>query len=156
MIFNKPSPLSTFHGYHRVTAVQYQFQQRDRRRRRDLMRVDYRLESWRWFSEWLSFNDSGAARREAERWWRDRSRLPVPRTTREAVELAQRGVLATTVAITIYDLPGHVAPRIVAYELGPIPEPQPEQIPAMSDPRDLDFPDNPTLRQRSFLEELEP
>ena len=154
MIPDKDTIHITFAGYHRVRRVEYGLQRPRRRWDRELkMRVDYRLESWHSFSEWLLFDGRGAARRQAERWWRERSRLPVPKTTREAVELAQRGVLATTLAISIYDWPGHGAPRIVAYELGPIPEPQPGQIPAMSDPPDVDF---PALRQRSFLEELEP
>ena len=64
----------------------------------------------------------------------------MPATAAEAVELANNGALAKTRAITLRQDPDESDPRIVGYKFGPIP----------------DYPAVPPLRQRAFLEELEP
>ena len=51
--------------------------------------------------EWVCFSHEGYARRKAEAWWAQRSRLPVPDTTEEAVRLANAGALAMTNTIRV-------------------------------------------------------
>lgn len=87
------------------------------------MRVDYRLGLNHWQSEFICFEHAGYARQKAAVWWRRRSRDPVPDTAELAVELADAGALASTNAITIRTIVGEKFDRIVAYELGALPEP---------------------------------
>mgnify|MGYP000428855696 CR=1 FL=1 len=103
------------------------------------MRVDYRVGFNRFVSEWICFEHDGYARQKAVAWWRQRSHEPVPDTIEQAVELADMGALAPTLAITVLRKPGEKYDRIVGYKLGqkpPRPESEdglPECVPAADD-----------------------
>ncbi|MCC7407230.1 MAG: DEAD/DEAH box helicase family protein [Phycisphaeraceae bacterium] len=87
------------------------------------MRVEYRVGFNYYRSEWVCFEHAPGnyARMKAEAWWRQRSNLPVPASAEEAVELAQSGALADTLAITVRHVAGEKYERIVDYRLGPKP-----------------------------------
>lgn len=87
------------------------------------MRVDYRLGLDHWQSEWICFEHSGWARRQAERWWKRRSPDPVPETSQLAVDIANAGGLAKVDAITVRSVAGEKFDRIVGCKIGPLPEP---------------------------------
>jgi DNA repair protein RadD len=89
------------------------------------MRVDYRIGFNHYVSEWVCFEHAGYARQRAVAWWRQRSHEPVPDTIEQAVELADMGALAPTLAITVLRKPGERYDRIVGYKLGEKP-PRPE------------------------------
>ena len=72
-------------------------------------------------SEWVCFEHDGYPRYKAECWWRQRSNEPVPETAEAAVELAEMGALAPTLAVTVQRTPGERFDRIVAYRLGAKP-----------------------------------
>ncbi len=85
------------------------------------MRVDYRIGFNHYVSEWVCFEHDGYARQKAVQWWRARSNEPVPDTIEQAVELADMGALAPTLAITVMHKPGDKYDRIVGYRLGEKP-----------------------------------
>ena len=87
------------------------------------MRVDYRLGLDYWQSEWICFEHTGFARRQAERWWKKHSHDPVPETAQHAVDIANAGGLATVDAITVRSVAGEKYDRIVGHVIGPLPEP---------------------------------
>jgi len=89
------------------------------------LRVDYRIGFNHYVSEWVCFEHDGYARQKAVQWWRARSNEPVPDTIEQAVELADMGALAPTLAITVIHKPGDKYDRIVGYKLGEKP-PRPE------------------------------
>ncbi len=89
------------------------------------MRVDYRVGLNHYVSEWVCFEHDGYARQKAVAWWRQRSHEPVPDSIEQAVELADMGALAPTLAITVLRKPGDKYDRIVGYKLGEKP-PRPE------------------------------
>ena len=91
------------------------------------MRVDYKVGWHEYKSEWVCFEHQGYARQKAVAWWKRRSPDPVPDTAEHAVELAQSGALATTIAITVRNVAGEPYERIIDYELGELPEPLPLQ-----------------------------
>ena len=102
------------------------------------MRVDYRVGWHQYKSEWVCFEHEGYARQKAVAWWRRRSPDPVPDTAQRAVEIAEGGGIAPTLAITVRSVAGEEFERIVDHELGPMPEPveadpyfgyDPEEIP---------------------------
>lgn len=103
------------------------------------MRVDYRVGFNEYASEWICFEHKGFARQKAEQWWSRRSREPVPASADEAVELADAGALAPTLAITVERKAGEKFDRIVAYRLGDkrprldSEEGLPEYVPAADD-----------------------
>ena len=82
------------------------------------MRVDYRIGFQTYVSEWVCVEHDGYARQKAEAWWRGRSSEPVPDTAEAAVELAEMGALAPTLAITVERREGDRFDRVVAYRLG--------------------------------------
>ena len=86
------------------------------------MRVDYKIDWHRWKSEWVCLEHDGFARQKAVAWWRQRSRMPVPKTAAEAVEIAKAGGLADTKSITVRSVSGQDYDRITDHQLGPIPE----------------------------------
>jgi len=99
------------------------------------MRVEY-LVGWNhWQSEWVCFEHTGYARGKAEAWWRERSNEPVPDTVDEAVDIANAGGLAPTLAITVRHVAGEKYDRVMKYRLGPKPvrDPEPEYVPADDD-----------------------
>lgn len=92
------------------------------------MRVDYKVGWHDYKSEWVCFEHTGFARQKAVAWWKRRSPDPVPDTADRAVELAQSGALAPTLAISVRSVAGEPYERIVDYELGPMPEPVPAEV----------------------------
>jgi DNA repair protein RadD len=86
------------------------------------MRVDYRVNQIKWFSEWICFEHDGWAGAKAASWWRARSYDPVPETVEDAVTLANAGALAMTERITVQEKGSEKFPRIVKCKLGPMPE----------------------------------
>jgi DNA repair protein RadD len=95
------------------------------------LRVDYKVGWHRWKSEWVCLEHTGYARGKAVAWWKKRSRLPVPTTAVEAVEIAKAGGLADTKSITVRSVTGEEHDRITDHQFGPIPEaierPEPEE-----------------------------
>jgi DNA repair protein RadD len=89
------------------------------------MRVDYRLGLDQWVSEWICFEHTGWPRRKAVQWWKERSPDEVPDTAEEAVDRANAGALALAECITVRSVVGEKFDRIIAYKLGPKPEPSP-------------------------------
>ncbi|MFG0243650.1 MAG: DEAD/DEAH box helicase family protein [Phycisphaerales bacterium JB054] len=85
------------------------------------MRVEYRCGFNTWFREWVCFEHTGYARAKAEQWWRARSREPVPLSVEEAVELAEAGALAPTLAITVERKAGEKYDRVVGHAIGDKP-----------------------------------
>jgi DNA repair protein RadD len=88
------------------------------------MRVDYEVSFSDRRSEWVCFEHEGFARQKAEAWWRKRSKEPVPETVEQAVAICESGGIASTTAITVRSVAGEQYDRIVAHELGPVPEPE--------------------------------
>ena len=102
------------------------------------MRVEYEVGYHDYRSEWVCFEhpSNGYARQKAEAWWRSRSDAPVPNTAATAVELAQQGALADTLAVTVRSTPGEQYDRIVDHELGEKPkwhDAEPEYVMAEDD-----------------------
>ena len=103
------------------------------------MRVDYRVGFNEYVSEWVCFEHDGFARQKAVQWWMRRSSEPVPTSAQDAVELAQAGALAPTLAITTEKKPGEKFERVVHCRLGDKPprldseEGLPEYVPAQND-----------------------
>ena len=99
------------------------------------MRVDYRIGFNEYVSEWICVEHTGYARQKAEQWWSRRSHEPVPDSADAAVELADAGALASTLAITVEHKSGEKFDRVVAYRLGDKPprldseEDLPDEIP---------------------------
>ncbi|MBC7078522.1 MAG: hypothetical protein H5T92_09505 [Synergistales bacterium] len=87
------------------------------------MRVDYYINFYQCFSEWICLEHTGYPRWKAEQWWKRRSPDPVPDSAERAVEIAEGGGLAWTKRIVVRTVTGEKFPRIVGYELGPVPEP---------------------------------
>jgi len=85
------------------------------------LRVEYRVGFNRWHREWVCFEHDGYARSKAEQWWTARSREAVPRTVDEAVDLANAGALAPTLAVTVEKRAGDKFDRIVSHSLGDRP-----------------------------------
>lgn len=104
------------------------------------MRVAYRVGFNYYKNEWICFNHEGYARQKAEQWWKRRSKLPVPETTEQAVQLAHQDALSEALEITVEKKAGEKYERIVAWKLSPIPEP----VAAEVDPYDdIDYDDLP-------------
>jgi DNA repair protein RadD len=87
------------------------------------MRVDYQIDWRNHKSEWICFEHTGYPRHKATAWWKERSPDPVPDDSERAVEAAIGGALAEPTKITVRTITGDKFERIVAYELGPKPEP---------------------------------
>ncbi|VTS03345.1 DEAD/DEAH box helicase [Tuwongella immobilis] len=86
------------------------------------LRVDYKIGWQRFQSEWICFEHTGFAHQKAVRWWKQRSRLPVPQTAREAWDIAMSGGVASPTAITVRTVSGEKFDTIVGYQLGKIPD----------------------------------
>lgn len=59
-----------------------------------------------WQSEWVCIEHEGFAHTKAQRWWQERTTLPMPETVEAAVALAQAGCLATPISITVKKVSG--------------------------------------------------
>jgi DNA repair protein RadD len=103
------------------------------------LRVDYRIGLSEWQSEWVCVEHTGFARAKAAAWWKRRSRDRVPSTADEAVELANAGSVAQTKAILVRTVAGEPYPRVVDWELGPVPEPVSALVEPVYDTQNVPF-----------------
>jgi len=83
------------------------------------MRVDYQVGFNEFKSEWVCPEHTGYARGKFEKWWRERAALgcPIPQTAREAVALANKGLLAASESITVKTVAGETFERITGWRL---------------------------------------
>lgn len=83
------------------------------------MRVDYRVGFDEFKSEWGCPEHTGYARDKFLKWWRERAALgcPIPSTAREAVSLANQGLLAAPERITVRSVAGEKFDRITRWVL---------------------------------------
>ena len=83
------------------------------------MRIDYRVGFDEFKSEWVCPEHTGYARDKFLKWWRERAALgcPVPSTAREAVALANQGLLAAPERITVRTVAGEKFDRITRWVL---------------------------------------
>ncbi|MBI3865542.1 MAG: DEAD/DEAH box helicase family protein [Planctomycetia bacterium] len=86
------------------------------------MRVTYQLGLSYWVSEFICFEHEGWARKKAQQWWKARSPDPVPETVEQAVDIANAGGVATVETVTVRSVAGEKFDRIIAVQLGPMPE----------------------------------
>lgn len=95
------------------------------------MRVQYTLPGLhRYANEWVcvSHPENSFARRKAREWWVKRCKFPMPDTVEEAVEIGKVGGFAKCSKITVRTTTGEQFPRIINWELGPIPDPNGPRI----------------------------
>ena len=92
------------------------------------MRVDYQVGFNEFKSEWVCPEHTGYARGKFEKWWHERAALgcPMPRSAREAVSLANEGLLAAPESITVKTVAGERFERITGWRL--------KERPVMSEP----------------------
>lgn len=83
------------------------------------MRVDYQVGFNEFKSEWVCPEHTGYARGKFEKWWHERAALgcPIPRSAREAVSLANEGLLAAPESITVKTIAGERFERITGWRL---------------------------------------
>ena len=84
------------------------------------MRVEYVLGLNHFVSEWICFEHTGWARQKAKQWWLQRrceGATYVPKTSKEAVELAEAGELCETKSIVVKTTAGERYQTVVGYEL---------------------------------------
>ena len=83
------------------------------------MRVDYQVGFNEFKSEWVCPEHPGYARGKFEKWWHERAALgcPMPRSAREAVSLANEGLLAAPESITVKTIAGERFERITGWRL---------------------------------------
>lgn len=83
------------------------------------MRVDYQVGFNEFKSEWVCPEHTGYARGKFEKWWHERAALgcPMPRSAREAVSLANEGLLAAPESITVKTIAGERFERITGWRL---------------------------------------
>lgn len=83
------------------------------------VRIDYRIGFNEFKSEWICPEHSGYARDKFVKWWRERAAIGVaiPATAREAVALANEGVLAEPESITVKTVAGEKFERISGWRL---------------------------------------
>ena len=103
------------------------------------MRVDYKVGWHEYKSEWVCFEHDGYARWKAEQWWLARSSDAVPDTVQQAVDIANAGGLAPTLAIITRHVAGERFERIVDYQIGEKPESTPMVEHGSSDADDIPF-----------------
>jgi len=103
------------------------------------MRVTYQVGWHQYQNEWVCLEHQGYARWRGEQWWRARSHDPVPDTAQQAVDIANNGGLARTLAITVRSVAGEKYERIIDYELGEKPEPAVYEPASQYDPADIPF-----------------
>ena len=83
------------------------------------MRIDYQVGFDDFKSEWVCPEHTGYAREKFLKWWRERAAIgcPVPNTAREAVALANNGLLAAPERITVRSVAGEKFDRITRWVL---------------------------------------
>ncbi len=87
------------------------------------MRIDYMVGFNEFKSEWVCPEHTGYARGKFEKWWRERAAIgcSVPSTAREAVAMANSGLLAETKSITVKTVAGERFDKIIRWRLGERP-----------------------------------
>ncbi|MBI1325703.1 DEAD/DEAH box helicase [bacterium] len=75
--------------------------------------------------EWICFEHQGYARQKAVEWWTQRSAAPVPNSVDQALAIIHEHEIAAAHAITVLRVQGEIFPKIVGYELGPLPTGRP-------------------------------
>ena len=87
------------------------------------MRIDYEIALGQYKSEWVCPEHTGYARDKFVKWWKNRAAIgcPIPSTAREAVALANEGLLAKPLRITVKSVAGEKFDRITKCELGDRP-----------------------------------
>ncbi len=103
------------------------------------MRADYRLGLDHWHSEWICIEHSGYARQKAIAWWKQRSPDPIPDSAERAVEIAQAGGVAYPLKVTVRSVAGEKYDRIVACQLGEMPEPVELDVSPIYDESEVPF-----------------
>lgn len=88
------------------------------------LRVRYRIGVGQYVSEWVCVEhpEGSFARSKAEQWWRKRCRFPMPNGIGECVSVANHGLLADPVAVTLKTKPGEKYPDIASVDLGDKPD----------------------------------
>lgn len=86
------------------------------------LRVDYQFGVSGSIAEWVCVEHDGFARQKAWKWWCQRSFAPMPDNADEAVAVADAGLLATPVKVTIQQIPTERFPKLVKVETGPKPQ----------------------------------
>ena len=83
------------------------------------MRVDYQVGFNEFKSEWVCPEHTGYARGKFEKWWHERAALgcPMPRSAREAVSLANEGLLAAPESISVKTIAGERFERVTGFRL---------------------------------------
>ena len=85
------------------------------------LRVDYQMGFNDYVSEWVCPEHTGYARWKFEKWWKMRSDVPPPATADEAAALANDGLLASTLSITVRTVVGDKFGTVVRHVLGEKP-----------------------------------
>ena len=93
------------------------------------LRVDYMIGLDHWQSQFVCIEHSGYARAKASRWWRERCLDPMPETADDAAEMANSGLLATPMNITVRSIAGQKYDQIIRHQLGEIPNAAFEEAP---------------------------
>jgi DNA repair protein RadD len=80
-------------------VIEVQYSKWSKPEKPDTMRVDYRVskdgkEVMFGMSEWICFDHTGYARKQAEAWWVARSNVRLPESTRDAISMATLGAVA--------------------------------------------------------------
>ena len=88
------------------------------------LRVDYEIGFHQYQSEWVCVEHplGSYAQQKARDWWRLRSTTPMPDLAEDAAAMANAGVLAPALAITVRSVAGEKYDRITACELGTKPD----------------------------------
>ena len=94
------------------------------------MRIDYQVGFDEFKSEWVCPEHTGYAHDKFVKWWKERAALgcQIPNTAREAVELANMGLLAAPERITVRSVAGEKFDRITRWVL--------KERPVMREPGD--------------------
>ena len=105
------------------------------------MRVDYQISLNDFKSEWVCPEHTGYARDKFVKWWKARAAVgcPIPRSAREAVALANQGLLAVPKSITVKSVASEKFDRISKCVLADRPvmrEPGDDSAELESDPED--------------------
>ena len=101
------------------------------------MRVDYQVGFDEFKSEWVCPEHTGYARDKFVKWWKERAAFgcPIPNTARDAVSLANQGLLAAPERITVRSVAGEKFDRITRWVL--------KERPVMREPgEDAEYPPN--------------
>ena len=110
------------------------------------VQVDYEIGFNRFQSEWVCPQHTGYARDKFVRWWKERSKAPVPNDVITALVFIREGALAPVKKITVKTVTGDKFDRVTGYEFGPIPEFTPE--PGWNDAILDSIPANPVPAKR--------